>query len=173
MPRRRMMRLPAPKPSQPCGWCAPHGCDYACNITTRHEDSIGACEFPTSRDAGRCCSCRPPDRPPAQSVAEAESLEGNQILEHRQPLPFVVDTNEPVRLNIVMTGLGEDLTGGPLSIMHFAQELVRHGRNVRWLNADGRGINGSRLFSQPCGTLSATYAHAQGVSCMVNTAERM
>lgn len=60
-----------------------------------------------------------------------------------------------------MTGLGKDLTGGPLSILQFAAEIVKAGRlGVRWLNADGQGINGTALLNhlQRYEDLSALHA---------------
>ena len=44
-----------------------------------------------------------------------------------------------------MTGVQRDFTGGPLSIMHFANELVLNGFKVRWINVDGEGLKGKEF----------------------------
>ena len=31
-------------------------------------------------------------------------------------------------------------TGGPLSVMHFPNELIKHGFQIRWINIDGEGL---------------------------------
>jgi len=73
---------------------------------------------------------------------------GEMFVQHRIPLPLVLETSEKRRINILMTGIGQDFTGGPLSIMHFANELIRAGHNVRWLNVDGSGLQRSEFFTQ-------------------------
>eukprot|EP01035_Chromulina_nebulosa_P037595 gene37595-50753_t len=49
-----------------------------------------------------------------------EAWEGYNNAIHRLPLRLKISELEPPRLNILMTGVGRDFTGGPLSIMHFA-----------------------------------------------------
>jgi hypothetical protein len=86
------------------------------------------------RKAKRCMGCFCPFESP--------------LMDHRKPLPWVADLQQPRRLNIVMTGLGKGLTGGPLSILQFAAEVVKAGRlGVRWINVDGKGISGSELLA--------------------------
>ena len=66
----------------------------------------------------------------------------------RQPLPVVVSEAEPVRLNVLMTGVGRDLTGGPLSIMRFMNALLAQTRlSVRWINVDGEGLHEGEFVS--------------------------
>lgn len=40
-----------------------------------------------------------------------------------------------------------DFTGGPLSIMHFANEMILQGLNVRWINVDGEGLKQDDFLS--------------------------
>jgi hypothetical protein len=70
----------------------------------------------------------------------------NYSLWHRQPLDVLVDQSEPMRLNVLMTGVGRDLTGGPLSIMRFMNSVLKHTQfEVRWINVDGEGLTGAEL----------------------------
>eukprot|EP01036_Dinobryon_divergens_P031939 gene31939-41432_t len=64
---------------------------------------------------------------------------------HRNPLNLRINRRQPTRLNIVSTGFDKGVTGGPLSIMHFAGEAVRTGLNVRWINIDGYGMHGEEM----------------------------
>ena len=64
---------------------------------------------------------------------------------HRNPLNLIISKKEPTRLNIVSTGFDKGVTGGPLSIMHFAGEAVRTGMQVRWINIDGYGMHGEEM----------------------------
>ena len=66
--------------------------------------------------------------------------EGNTFHRGRLPLHVKISNILKPRINILMTGIGTDLTGGPLSIMHFANELIVHGFRVRWINVDGWGL---------------------------------
>lgn len=68
------------------------------------------------------------------------------LSQHRLPLPIRVLDSEPQRINILMTGVGTDLTGGPLSIMRFAIMMSRAGFNLRWINVDGAGIGRRELM---------------------------
>ena len=68
-------------------------------------------------------------------------------LEHRTPLPIVLDSSEPVRLNILMCGVGYDFTGGPLSIFHFAVLAAKQGINVRWININNAGITEQEMVT--------------------------
>jgi len=77
-----------------------------------------------------------------------DDVDDNPLAIHRQPLDVAISEEEPVRLNILMTGLGTDLTGGPLSIMRFAVLAVRAGFRVRWINVDGSGISHATLVSR-------------------------
>ena len=74
-----------------------------------------------------------------------EAWEGYTHAMHRIPLKIVVTITEPPRVNILMTGIGRDFTGGPLSIMHFANELMSNGFHVRWINVDGVGLQQSEF----------------------------
>lgn len=67
------------------------------------------------------------------------------LLDHRRPLNIIMDPSRPVTINIVMCGMGLDFTGGPLSIMHFANEMIGKGIRVRWINRVGNGISISDL----------------------------
>eukprot|EP01037_Dinobryon_pediforme_P033187 gene33187-38516_t len=69
-----------------------------------------------------------------------EAWEGYTTAVHRIPLKLKISGEEPPRLNILMTGIRRDFTGGPLSIMHFANELMTSGLRVRWINVDGGGL---------------------------------
>jgi len=69
-----------------------------------------------------------------------EAWEGYSHAIHRIPLKLNISRDEPPRINILMTGIGRDFTGGPLSIMHFANELMTSGFRVRWINVDGGGL---------------------------------
>jgi hypothetical protein len=65
---------------------------------------------------------------------------------HRVPLLLELDASQPVRLNVLMTGLGKDLTGGPLSIIRFLDQILKRTQlSVRWINVDGAGIAGDEL----------------------------
>ena len=70
-----------------------------------------------------------------------------QWLRHRDTLPIFIDDNEPIRLNIVMTQIN-DLTGGPLSIMHFAVLAAKAGIVVRWINIYGAGTSYEYLLDR-------------------------
>lgn len=78
-------------------------------------------------------------------IADDESIpaqwKGGNLLFHRQPLWTQIDEKSPIRVNIAMIGVTEDLTGGPLSIMRFANVLITNGFNVRWINVDGSGVD--------------------------------
>ena len=80
-----------------------------------------------------------------QSQAPRESYE--VWLQHRTPLPVVLDSSQPVRLNILMCGVGFDFTGGPLSIFHFAVLAAKQGINVRWINIDNSGISEKEMVT--------------------------
>jgi len=71
---------------------------------------------------------------------------GYNFVRNRAPLNFVIDSSVPVHINILMTGMGRDFTGGPLSIMHFANEMIKNGFNVRWLNVDGLGLHSKEFL---------------------------
>ena len=66
--------------------------------------------------------------------------EGNIFVQHREPLNLKIDERSQTYINILMCGMGRDFTGGPLSIMHFANEMIVRGFNVRWVNVDGEGL---------------------------------
>lgn len=54
-----------------CSGCAALGCDMACS-QVKGTTSIGVCEFPGSKDPGKCCRCDPYDDPkPCSSCAPA------------------------------------------------------------------------------------------------------
>eukprot|EP01036_Dinobryon_divergens_P023926 gene23926-32324_t len=74
-----------------------------------------------------------------------ESWEGYNHAVHRIPLKLNISKGEPVRFNILMTGVGRDFTGGPLSIMHFANELMLSGLRFRWINVDGAGLKANEF----------------------------
>ena len=74
-----------------------------------------------------------------------ELWEGFMFINHKKSINALISADEPVRINILMTGVGKDLTGGPLSIMHFANELLLNGFNIRWINVDGHGLKGEEL----------------------------
>lgn len=77
----------------------------------------------------------------------APSYFAGYSLWHREPLNVMIDDREPVRLNVLMTGIGTDLTGGPLSIMRFMNSVLQNTEiEVRWINVDGEGITGVELF---------------------------
>ena len=68
------------------------------------------------------------------------------LLWHRRPLELEISSAEPVRLNVLVTGLGRDLTGGPLSIIRFLDQILRRTQlGVRWINVDGNGIGGKEM----------------------------
>ena len=68
------------------------------------------------------------------------------LLWHRRPLKLELNSKEPVRLNVLVTGLGRDLTGGPLSIIRFLDQILRRTHlGVRWVNVDGNGIDGDEM----------------------------
>lgn len=56
--------------------------------------------------------------------------EGNMFITHRKAMRIKLDSTEKPRINILMCGIGRAFTGGPLSIMHFANELVGAGTNT-------------------------------------------
>lgn len=65
---------------------------------------------------------------------------------HRRPLNLRVSEKEPIRINVLLTGLGRDLTGGPLSIIRFVDALLSQTSiNARIINVDGNGLKGSEL----------------------------
>jgi len=65
---------------------------------------------------------------------------------HRRPLNVVLDLDAPVRLNVLVTGLGKDFTGGPLSIIRFLNQLLLQTKiGVRWIDVSGSGLNGEEL----------------------------
>jgi len=66
--------------------------------------------------------------------------EGHNLIGHRKPLPILIDPNVHPHINILMSGVGKDFTGGPLCIMHFANEMLLQGFRVRWINVDGNGL---------------------------------
>ena len=80
-----------------------------------------------------------PDNP-VQVEAASVDVSHMSLAQHRRPLPLRVSDKEPQRLNILMTGLGTDFTGGPLSIMRFAIMMARAGFRMRWINVDGAGL---------------------------------
>lgn len=83
---------------------------------------------------------------PAFTCDMAASMFPNYSMWHRQPIKLVVDQKEPVRLNVLITGVGRDLTGGPLSIMRFMNSVLNHTQiEVRWINVDGEGLTGAEL----------------------------
>eukprot|EP01036_Dinobryon_divergens_P033038 gene33038-42747_t len=51
------------------------------------------------------------------------------------------------RTSVHGTGFDKGITGGPLSIMHFAREVMRTGMHVRWINIDGKGLHGEEMRS--------------------------
>jgi len=67
------------------------------------------------------------------------------LLNHRRALSLFIDDSQPIRLNILVPGFDQKLTGGPLNIMRFAVQAVKAGINVRWINLDGGGINFEQL----------------------------
>ena len=66
--------------------------------------------------------------------------EGQIFVNSRHSLRVNTDYNSLPHINILMTGVQRDFTGGPLSIMHFANELIINGFKVRWINVDGEGL---------------------------------
>jgi hypothetical protein len=58
----------------------------------------------------------------------------------------VVET-EPVRLNILMCGVGFDFTGGPLSIFHFAVLAAMSGISVRYIQVENNGISEQEMMT--------------------------
>jgi hypothetical protein len=66
-------------------------------------------------------------------------------LNNRRALPIRIKDTEPVRLNILLPGLTYTLTGGPLSILHFALLAKKAGINVRLINYSGGGITFEQL----------------------------
>jgi hypothetical protein len=60
---------------------------------------------------------------------------------HREALDIKIDTSSQFSINIIICGLSTELTGGPLSIMHFANEMIGRGLHVRWINPDGGGMS--------------------------------
>ena len=67
--------------------------------------------------------------------------EGNMFIRGRIPLNVILSEKLKPRINILITGVGRDFTGGPLSVMHFANELILQGFRVRWVNVDGEGLH--------------------------------
>lgn len=60
---------------------------------------------------------------------------------HRRSLKLEVSKMQPRRLNVLMTGVGKDLTGGPLSIIRFMNSILdKTDIGVRWINVDGNGL---------------------------------
>jgi len=80
------------------------------------------------------------------AVDYPEEFQGNNFASHRIPMKLNITESEPRRLNIVMTGVGKDFTGGPLSIMHLANEIMLKGLNVRWINIDGYGLSAEEFI---------------------------
>jgi len=77
----------------------------------------------------------------ADSGQKSEDTAGSYHASRRRPLRLVIKATEPVRLNLMICGLGEGtFTGGPLSIMRFAVLAARAGFRIRWINTDGGGI---------------------------------
>jgi hypothetical protein len=66
-------------------------------------------------------------------------------LNNRRALPIRIEDTEPVRLNILIPELTYALTGGPLSILHFALLATKAGINVRLINYSGGGITFEQL----------------------------
>jgi hypothetical protein len=76
-----------------------------------------------------------------EKPVEAREVFHSELHDHRQALKIKIDTNSQFSINIIMTGMGFDFTGGPLSIMHFANEMISRGIHVRWINPIGNGIS--------------------------------
>ena len=66
-------------------------------------------------------------------------------INNRRALPIRINDIEPVRLNILIPELSYGLTGGPLSILHFALLAKKAGINVRLINYNGGGITFEQL----------------------------
>ena len=60
-------------------------------------------------------------------------------------MPIRLDDTQPIRLNILIPGFDDKLTGGPLNIMRFAVQAAKAGINVRWINLDGGGLSFDEL----------------------------
>jgi FkbM family methyltransferase len=67
--------------------------------------------------------------------------------------------SEPQRLNILMHGIIKQLTGGPLCIYHFANEMVKCGIRVRFLHLDQGHLESEELRSH-----LATYPNLETIS---------
>ena len=77
-----------------------------------------------------------------QYIAKRTPLSSHEFYRKRRvPLPIRIDPKQPIRLNILMCGVGHDVTGGPLSIFYFAILAANFGFNVRWISINDNGIS--------------------------------
>ena len=84
-------------------------------------------------------------------------------MDQRQPLPVAVSEAEPVRVNVLMTGVAGDLPGGTLAVMRFLDAVLARTRfGVRWVNVDGEGWRAQNLVARMEGDPSLERLRSRG-----------
>lgn len=90
------------------------------------------------------------------------------LLQHRKIIPLSLRPGEPVRINILIPPLTKHLTGGPLSIFHFAVNAIKNGFKVRLLQTQKGGIDSQSLAAlltsyDSLGTFGKDIEHLQNI----------